>query len=236
MEKEKTSNKTWLWILIGVAVVIAIFFIINSNKTNGPTCNSPYILVGSSCCLDQNHNNICDNDEQQQTQNTQPTGPYCGDGVCNGNEKAPDCNDCNINVRLENVRYEILKPTGQYKEFYISNYDVIQLGDKAVLYPGHDLYTGYSQQQCASKQSMMLLKEDFDCPGGCYFVVDSDKRGMKYTYMSEYNNGFQVEDPYHENPLCMYFVFHLKPYPESGVGAYNSPAPVATWESPLINL
>jgi len=27
------------------------------------TCNKPYILVGTSCCLDQNDNSICDNDE-----------------------------------------------------------------------------------------------------------------------------------------------------------------------------
>ena len=27
------------------------------------TCNSPYIKVGSSCCLDQNNNSICDKDE-----------------------------------------------------------------------------------------------------------------------------------------------------------------------------
>lgn len=27
------------------------------------TCNKPYIPIGTSCCLDTNYNNICDNDE-----------------------------------------------------------------------------------------------------------------------------------------------------------------------------
>src|SRR3989344_5738625 len=29
------------------------------------TCNKPYILVGTSCCLDQNDNSICDSDEPE---------------------------------------------------------------------------------------------------------------------------------------------------------------------------
>ena len=29
------------------------------------TCNKPYILVGTECCLDQNDNGICDRDESQ---------------------------------------------------------------------------------------------------------------------------------------------------------------------------
>src|SRR3989344_966572 len=30
-----------------------------------PRCNNPYILVGTSCCLDQNDNSICDSDEPE---------------------------------------------------------------------------------------------------------------------------------------------------------------------------
>jgi len=41
------------------------------------TCNSPYIKVGTSCCLDQNSNKICDSDETL-TQSSE----YCGDGIC----------------------------------------------------------------------------------------------------------------------------------------------------------
>jgi micrococcal nuclease len=32
-------------------------------QTQQVTCNKPYILVGTSCCLDQNDNSICDKDE-----------------------------------------------------------------------------------------------------------------------------------------------------------------------------
>jgi len=28
-----------------------------------PVCNKPYILVGTSCCLDQNNNNVCDSED-----------------------------------------------------------------------------------------------------------------------------------------------------------------------------
>ena len=66
----KEYNKSWIWIGITVVavVVLAIVFISNSNNNsqNEVTCNSPYIKVGNSCCLDQNNNGICDNDEQIQ--------------------------------------------------------------------------------------------------------------------------------------------------------------------------
>lgn len=32
------------------------------------TCNKPYILVGTGCCLDKNGNDICDNDEIQSSE------------------------------------------------------------------------------------------------------------------------------------------------------------------------
>ena len=34
-----------------------------SDFGQAPTCNKPYILVGTDCCLDQNDNAICDSDE-----------------------------------------------------------------------------------------------------------------------------------------------------------------------------
>src|SRR3989344_5771034 len=34
----------------------------------GPICNAPYILVGTSCCLDADSNRVCDTDEAQQPQ------------------------------------------------------------------------------------------------------------------------------------------------------------------------
>jgi len=35
------------------------------------TCNKPYILVGTSCCLDQDDNSVCDSDEFENTSTTQ---------------------------------------------------------------------------------------------------------------------------------------------------------------------
>ena len=37
------------------------------------TCNKPYILVGTSCCLDQNDNSVCDKDEQTEQEETTTT-------------------------------------------------------------------------------------------------------------------------------------------------------------------
>lgn len=48
--------------------LIAIFSIVLSSCTSQEvTCNSPYFKVGTSCCLDQNSNNICDKDEIKDT-------------------------------------------------------------------------------------------------------------------------------------------------------------------------
>ena len=75
MAEEHHKNKNWLWIGIAVVIVIVLAFVFisnsNNNSSNEVTCNSPYIKVGNSCCLDQNSNNVCDNDEtpaQSQTQ------------------------------------------------------------------------------------------------------------------------------------------------------------------------
>ena len=42
---------------------LVILGIIAISCTNKPTCNEPYILVGTDCCLDKNDNKICDKDE-----------------------------------------------------------------------------------------------------------------------------------------------------------------------------
>lgn len=44
----------------------------NQNQ-NQLVCNTPYILVGADCCLDQNHNAICDKDEPATTTVTATT-------------------------------------------------------------------------------------------------------------------------------------------------------------------
>lgn len=35
-------------------------------------CNKPYILVGNSCCLDKNNDEICDKDQQEEFQKNEP--------------------------------------------------------------------------------------------------------------------------------------------------------------------
>lgn len=74
MAKENKPNYLWIGMAVVAVIILAIVFISNSNKnvSNEVTCNSPYIKVGTSCCLDQNSNNVCDNDEQPtQTQQEQ---------------------------------------------------------------------------------------------------------------------------------------------------------------------
>lgn len=53
-----------LWFIL----CIIILFSITACSTNSilPVCNKPYILVETSCCLDQNDNLICDKDEGTQ--------------------------------------------------------------------------------------------------------------------------------------------------------------------------
>ncbi len=51
------------------------------------TCNSPYILVGDACCLDENHNSVCDKDESI-------TECINNDGTCPSSCYATNDNDC----------------------------------------------------------------------------------------------------------------------------------------------
>ena len=58
------KNNT-LWYIIGGAIIVIILVIIIINlSSNRIVCNRPYIQVGESCCLDDNYNGICDNDEE----------------------------------------------------------------------------------------------------------------------------------------------------------------------------
>ncbi len=213
-------------------LVFALFLVngCDEGQTN-VVCNSPYIKVGTECCLDQNSNNICDSDEIS----TQPQ-EYCGDNICQSNEKSPDCSDCKSELRIENVRYELLPDPGnkpEDRQLAITNYDVIQLGDKVVVYPGFDLYAGYSEIQCKSKDKMNVERLDIDCPGGCYYVVDSDKKGKTYR-----EDGWQLINPENEftTPNCIYFILELKPYPQDGIRYGDNPSPITLWESPIIDV
>jgi len=47
--------------ILSFVFIIALFFLISCSQKI--ECNKPYILVGAECCLDQNDNSICDEDE-----------------------------------------------------------------------------------------------------------------------------------------------------------------------------
>jgi hypothetical protein len=70
MADKNKNNYIWIGIAVVAVIVLAIVFISNSNNNsqNEVTCNPPYIKVGTSCCLDQNSNGVCDSDEQIEEQ------------------------------------------------------------------------------------------------------------------------------------------------------------------------
>jgi hypothetical protein len=57
-------------LFLGVALVFIVLF---AGCTNNVVCNKPYIQVGTSCCLDENDNSICDTDEPPTTTTTTTT-------------------------------------------------------------------------------------------------------------------------------------------------------------------
>jgi len=71
MADKNKNNYLWIGIAVVAVIVIAFIFISSNNSQNSVTCNYPYIKVGTSCCLDQNSNNICDNDENSNVQEVQ---------------------------------------------------------------------------------------------------------------------------------------------------------------------
>ena len=151
---------------------------------------------------------------------------YCGDNLCQENEKAPDCSDCKPKIKIENLQYSLYKIndliSSKKIELRIEKYDIIQLGDRVVVYPSLDIYKGYSQQQCSNKNLMSLFKDDFSCLDNCSYIIDGDKKGKTYVY--------REEETQLENPLCIYFIFELKSY--SNLSPYESES-LAKWESPI---
>ena len=51
------------YVLFGFIILVLVL----SACQQKTICNKPYILVGNSCCLDSNNNNICDTDEVKET-------------------------------------------------------------------------------------------------------------------------------------------------------------------------
>jgi len=59
------------YLVLAIAVLSVLIIGASGCVQNPPTCNKPYILVGTECCLDQNDNSICDKDEGISNQSSQ---------------------------------------------------------------------------------------------------------------------------------------------------------------------
>lgn len=60
------NMKFILGAIVIVLVLAGAYYIFSNNSQSAVTtvtCNRPYILVGSSCCLDTNNNRVCDSEE-----------------------------------------------------------------------------------------------------------------------------------------------------------------------------
>ncbi len=90
----ESNHKFWIMLLI---VVVGIGIIITLNMTPQKIiCNKPYILVGTTCCLDQNDNSICDKDEIPSTQlpsNNASTNGTFGTSASNNNTSTSGTNN-----------------------------------------------------------------------------------------------------------------------------------------------
>jgi len=95
-------------LLLGIAIAtIFISGCVQQSKQETIICNSPYMKVGTECCLDQNSNNICDKDESKgvrldiciktyvagkcttDSDCIQKSKQYCGDLLTKGCEFGP---------------------------------------------------------------------------------------------------------------------------------------------------
>jgi len=79
---------------LGMILALTLICGISGCPEAQPTCNSPYILVGTSCCLDQNSNDICDSDETAAADNT---------GQAAGNQSVANDSAANKNAVNESL-------------------------------------------------------------------------------------------------------------------------------------
>lgn len=72
------------YISLGILALVVLGFVFISSRQQEVTCNPPYIKVGTTCCLDQNNNKICDTDEQQTSQPQQTESQQKQTNPCEG--------------------------------------------------------------------------------------------------------------------------------------------------------
>ena len=119
MADKNKNNYIWIGIAVVAVIILAIVFISNSNKNsqNEVTCNSPYIKVGNSCCLEKNYNNVCDNDETQtQNQQTQQQDTDTSSSNTNTQDstslKEITFNEVNSQISVNNFEYTPINCNG----------------------------------------------------------------------------------------------------------------------------
>jgi len=63
------------YLIIALLVFVIAFVASCTSKPAEVVCNKPYIVLGTGCCLDENDNNVCDNDENAIGDTTTSTTP-----------------------------------------------------------------------------------------------------------------------------------------------------------------
>lgn len=100
-----------------ITILSILFLLIASCAQNQQIiCNKPYILVGNSCCLDKNNNNVCDKDEEKTKEEVTCDKPY----IKVGNNCCLDKNDNKI---CDSDEKEITTSTSEEK----SNFSIADL-------------------------------------------------------------------------------------------------------------
>ena len=66
---EEKKNKNMKKEIVTIGVLISMLFLIGCSAPQQPSpevkCDAPYKVISGKCCLDQNTNNVCDDQEQQ---------------------------------------------------------------------------------------------------------------------------------------------------------------------------
>jgi len=176
--------------------LIIIIIIVQTGCQSTIICNSPYIRVGTTCCLDQNTNKICDNDENtgyiqtiSHNNNTTLTATEIYNNIkesvyflevnCSYEEKYRD-----FNVELFETPYEydfLIKP-----KIYVEN------KKENFIYSGSGflfnklLYTNYHVIDCNSQ----VLQDYYFY----YFLGLMDLYSADYLLEKEYLDGFIETD------------------------------------------
>ena len=89
--------------IIGL-LILGIVVLSGCQSEKAIVCNKPYILVGTECCLDQNENNICDDDEDDKNivaENKEPSNINSIE-VCEAKEIEKFCKNKNLYLKKLN--------------------------------------------------------------------------------------------------------------------------------------